>query len=170
MPANKMPKYIGPNDLAEILGVSPRRITQLVAESKIQKADRGLYDVRQCVQDYFRSVVVGAEDEDISEAKRRKAVADASLAEIELKHKAGELVLEEEMRAAISADYGRLRSHLIAMPSKMAPLVVGQKDNAVIQQIASDFIDAALADLSGETKKDDSAGAEDAAATAKADG
>lgn len=165
-----MPKYIGPGDLAEILGVSPRRVTQLVAEGHIHKDGVGKYDIRQCVQDYIRFSSGTKEDEDIAEARRRKAVADAGLAEIELKETAGELVSAEEMQAAVEADYGRLRSHLLALPSKLAPLVVGKKSNAVIVEIAGSLINEALADLSGETNKSSKKSAGNSAATTKTDG
>lgn len=66
----------------------------------------------------------GAET-DLEEAKRRKAVAEAELAEMQAAQQAGRLLAREDVDAAVIGAFARVRARLLAIPQSVAPLVVG---------------------------------------------
>lgn len=72
---------------------------------------------------------------DEEEAKRRKLVAEARLAEIELELAEGKLVSKDAVLAEADAQLGPIRSAMLAIPAKWAPKVVGLR-NVVEAQTA----------------------------------
>ncbi len=52
MPAKRQPGYAA-STIAKLLGVSPRRLTQLVAEGIAIRVGRGRYDLTKTVQNYI---------------------------------------------------------------------------------------------------------------------
>lgn len=63
---------------------------------------------------------------DMDEAKRRKAVAEAKIAEMQADREAGKLLAREDVDAAVVGAFARVRSRLLSVPHKVAPIVQGQ--------------------------------------------
>ncbi len=87
------------------------------------------------------------DETDMDEAKRRKAVAEARLAEMAADREAGRLLVREDVDAAVIGSFARVRSRLLAVPHKVAPLVQGQ-DIAEAAETVRGSIWGALAELS----------------------
>ncbi len=88
-----------------------------------------------------------AEETDMDEAKRRKAVAEAKLAEMAADREAGRLLAREDVDAAVLGAFARVRARLLSVPHKTAPIVQGQ-DTAEAAETIRVAIWGALAELS----------------------
>lgn len=85
----------------------------------------------------------------LAEARRRKALADAELAEYELAEKKREVVPIEEAVEMLTREFSRVRQKLLALPSKLAPIVVAIKDQASAKEAIEAEITEVLNELSG---------------------
>lgn len=89
---------------------------------------------------------------DSEQAKARKALADAKLAEYELAQAEGRLVDVEDYRAALARDLDVVRAGMLSVPSKWAPLLVGKRTIAEVQAVLDGLVGQTLADWSGEER------------------
>jgi phage terminase Nu1 subunit (DNA packaging protein) len=113
--------------IARLLDLSERRIQQLSREGVIPKAERGQYDLVAAVRGYvayLRDLAVkaqaGAPDFGAERARLIKAKAD--LAEMEADGRRGDLLPAEAVEAAWTSVLARLRSRLLVLPDRLAPL------------------------------------------------
>ncbi len=72
----------------------------------------------------------------------------ARLAKLEFEVKSGKLVDADEVRAHVFGLGRRLRDSLLGMPDRLAPMLVGQTDQAAIHRLISDELRSSLAELS----------------------
>lgn len=85
---------------------------------------------------------------DYQEAKTRKEIANARLAEMEVERESGKLV-EAAMVSAALADAGAtLRSTLSNLPAIVAPMLATLSDETQIRLVLEEHIEQALSDLS----------------------
>jgi hypothetical protein len=61
------------------------------------------------------------------DARTRKMIAEAELAEIELAKARAEALAVSDMESLVATDYAKVRAGLQSMPGKLAPEVVGLK-------------------------------------------
>jgi len=123
-------------DLAAALGVSTQTLDQWLGRGMpyVSKPGTGsrsyqfnLSDVLRWRLDYEREQIDADTDEtDIEEAKRRRAVAEARIAEMQADREAGRLLAREDVDAAVVGAFARVRARLLAIPSKCGPVTVGQ--------------------------------------------
>lgn len=95
---------------------------------------------------------------DFDDAKARKMAAEAELAEIELATKRGELVPVSVAITRVVDEYTAVRSKLLAIPSKMAPLVAAESAEAVCRALLLQIITEALNELVGSSGGGDDGG------------
>ena len=114
--------------IARLLNLSERRVRQLSAEGVIPKASRGRYELIGAVQGYTRylrdlalKAEVGTTDYRSERARLVKARAD--LAEMEAAEKREDLIPAHEVTAAWTEIVVLIRSRLLTIPDKVAPLV-----------------------------------------------
>lgn len=108
--------------LAKWLNLSVRTVKSLAAEGKLVKADRG-YDVEASLQAYatqLRGAAAGRGDPETIAAKRRLDKARAELAEAKAAREAGTMVVADEVERTWSDITRRIRSRLLAIPSRLA--------------------------------------------------
>ncbi len=82
------------------------------------------------------------------EARTRKTNAEAQIAEIELEKVRGELVPAEDVVSAWNDVLGALKSKLMSIPTKGAPILATEAQAGVCQKILEDLITEALEELS----------------------
>jgi hypothetical protein len=82
------------------------------------------------------------------EARTRKTNAEAQIAEIELEKVRGELVPAEDVVTAWNDVLGALKSKLMSIPTKGAPILATEAQAGVCQKILEDLITEALEELS----------------------
>jgi phage terminase Nu1 subunit (DNA packaging protein) len=87
--------------------------------------------------------------EDRDEARTRREIADANIAEMEEARMRRELIRVSAVQAQMSVDYATLRDALLQIPARMGPLVAAEMDPAQVQHLLHAEIHQALVDLSG---------------------
>lgn len=137
--------------LAEILGVTPRRIQQLVEAEVIPKPEKqGQYDIPACVQAYYYNEFCGELGEDGldgAQERARKAKAEADRIEFDLAIKKNEYVAAELVLHEIEKSIMNCRGKLLAMPRKFAPLLATAENPNEAEKILTDGINEALNEL-----------------------
>lgn len=164
---------VGLNELAPMLLTSARRIQQLAKDGRLTRHSHGKYDVRVVVPEYLRFLDATPDKEDITEAKRRQAVADADLAELELRVKLGKYRDINEIVAAVVDEYAAVKAHLRSSATKIAAAEVGLSLEER-RELWLSYVDEALTELvqDAQLQSDaDQAGADSGPdAAAEADG
>lgn len=82
------------------------------------------------------------------EARTRKVNAEAEIAELELKKIHEELVVAEDVVQAWTDVLGSVKSRLLSIPTKAAPVVAAESSAGICQQVVEELITEALEELS----------------------
>lgn len=90
---------------------------------------------------------------DIEQSKARKLAAEASLAEMELQQKRGELVPIAEVARTVGEEYAAVRAKLLAIPSKVAPMVAAESTDAACRALLTREIHDAMLELVADAEK-----------------
>jgi hypothetical protein len=84
---------------------------------------------------------------DLEEAKRRKLVAEAELAELEAAVKRDELVPIDVVADAVGAEYAAVRAKLLSIPTKLAPILAITSDVEEVRSLLIEKLREALEEL-----------------------
>ena len=94
-----------------------------------------------------RSLEVGVISIDV--ARQRKTAAEAEMAEIDLAKARADVVLVEDVGKQWDAILSAVKTRLLAVPNKVAPLASVEIDQAIVKEIIEDGIHTALGELAG---------------------
>ena len=142
--------------ISKLLDLSPRRIRQLVDEGIIPREERRRYALVPAVRGYIqylrdRAVNADVGSDELGRHRARKLKEEADQLEMKSGQMRGELVTVEKYHLMMTASFARVRSKLLALPSKMAPLVVVSKTAAEAQAMLKDVVHDALNELAATT-------------------
>jgi phage terminase Nu1 subunit (DNA packaging protein) len=163
-------RYVTREEIAFLLDVDVRTVTNYVGKETLGfpsrvRGDRRTFPVRKCLQWQRDRLVADAIADvappaptDIVEAERRKAVADAELAELKVARMRGDVVAVQAAAKVIRDAFGRVRARLLATPGEFAPqiLYIEELPKAVLK--LRDLVDTVMAELqsnAGESDVDD---------------
>ncbi|HUX58133.1 MAG TPA: hypothetical protein VMV77_14240 [Bacteroidales bacterium] len=147
------------NQLAILFDVTERYIQRLAKDGVIIKTKRGFYDLAGSVRGYIKFLRDAAEGKsvDLEEQKKRLYRLRADKAQIEIDLAKAEVINVDEAMKAWGQVVMIVRSRILAIPKKTAPLMVGIKriaeaedilkrvTNETLRELASpDLIDRAL--------------------------
>lgn len=93
-------------------------------------------------------------DVDLAEAKRRRAVAEAELAELDLAERRGDLLARDDVDAAMTGAFARVRARMLALPSAVAAAAADEAEPGRVQALLADAVHEALAELSATSPED----------------
>jgi len=117
-------------ELADHLGLSVTRVSQLKSAGILPKAPRGKHDLDACRVAYLahlREVAAGRSaaygDLDLASERARLAAAQAMKVERENKIADGLYLEVAVVHRLVTGSFARVRAKLLALPSKLAPLV-----------------------------------------------
>jgi len=149
---------ISTNDVAVLLHMDARSVQRAVKAGTIQQSRRGCFILGKIIPAYvdrLRDVIANNPDEAaLRAAKLRKALADAERAELELALFKNQLHTSDAVLFVWSARIGASRKRLLAVPTRLAPHLVGETDQQKIYDAISREITLALEDVSELTQKD----------------
>lgn len=143
-------------ELAEYLGLSDRRVRDLVKLGVLDKNKDKTYNLKQNILAYI-NYVRGGEGKDETLEKLNIARAAETLSHEQLKKRKTELQvlsLEKKMHAQEDVEYYwntmvlAAKSRLTAIPVKCAPVLVGIEDRKEVQSILKREISDALNEIS----------------------
>ena len=138
------------NLLSEILGISTRRIQQLVEDGILPAPDKqGAYDIPACVQSFYYNEFTNSEDEELDGRyeRARKAKAEADRIEYDLKIKQGLYLQADLVQNEIEKSIGNCRAKLLALPRKFTPQISVAQNPNEIEEILTNGITEALNEL-----------------------
>ena len=158
--------------IARFLDVSERRVRQLRDEKVIAEVRPGLYDLIDTNHRYINYLrkrnPEGDETIDYNTERAKLVRAKRKNEEYELQLKENQLHAAEDIEAVMTDMLVNFKSRLMAIPSKLAPVLCKKTDKAEIFALLKDHIDEALMELSdfkatfGErVKEDEKSGSKD---------
>lgn len=146
-------------DLARMFGVSLPCIGQWIGKGcpYVSKGGPGRQwvfnsaDVLSWREDQVAQMALGdTKSLDIDEARRRKLAAEAALVELDLAKRRGDVIEIEEVAGVVGDDYANVRAKLLALPSKLAPQIIGAVDAAECQALIERGVSEALEELTAD--------------------
>jgi len=141
--------------VAAALDLSTKMVNDLIARGTITKKPRGQYNIEEAVKEYvrhIREVAAGrlrAGELDLAEERARLAKEQADAKEMENAVSRGDLVYIDDVAKQVEAQLNAVRTRLLAIPSKAAPLVVGATTTAETKSVIEDMVEEALNELAG---------------------
>ncbi len=137
------------NGMAQALGISQPRVHQLIQEGVVVKDSQGNVLVVDSLRNYYNRQAAEQEPENLELGKERALHerVKRELAEIELAKRRNEVHEARDVELVMTDMLVNLRSQLLAVPAKMAPLLVGKTKDEINQQL-TDEIQTRLTELS----------------------
>ncbi|MGN7760470.1 hypothetical protein [Paenibacillus sp. 22594] len=137
--------------MADLLGLTPRRIQQLAEEGIIVRSGRGKYMAAGSVQNYIRFQAEtgdGGSGVDYFDERAMHERAKRKKAELELAVMEGDLHRSGDVELVMNDMVAAFRSRILAMPSKLAPQLLGKDELPVILSMLTREVHDALMELS----------------------
>jgi phage terminase Nu1 subunit (DNA packaging protein) len=133
--------------IAKLFDLTPRRVQQLSAAGVIPRAGHGKYELAPAVRGYVR-YLKGADLGGAARAdKERLLRARADLMEMEARRATGRLVDVDLVERTWTNIASIIRTRLLALPSKCAPILAGLDPSAAYNLLEAE-VHAALQELS----------------------
>ena len=85
---------------------------------------------------------------DLEDARKRKTAAEAGLAELALRREMGEVVSIDDIATTVGKEYAACRARLLAIPAKLAPLLMNATKARECRALLERAICEALDELS----------------------
>lgn len=124
--------------IAQLLGLTTRRLQQLAAEGYIPRSERGMYPLVGAVQGYIRYLKEHGREANRSSEHQRLARAQAVKVEMENYRRAGEYVLREQVFELLTTLVADLVGALEGIPGRTANEFAASDDPAYIRQRQQD--------------------------------
>jgi phage terminase Nu1 subunit (DNA packaging protein) len=151
-------RYVTREEIAFLLGVEVRTITNYVRQhkdfpSRVRGRERD-FPVRRCLEWHDDRVAADAianfkppAPSGLEDAERRRAIAEAELAEIKVAKARGEVVSVALVAKEIRDTFGRVRASLLAKPGEYAPRVLHLETQADATLILRQLVDETIGEL-----------------------
>lgn len=147
-------------EVAAHLHMDLQTFRKLIDRGVITKQERGQYDAEVVRKEYIlhiRSVAAGrfkAGELDLQAERARLAKEQADAKEMENAVERGDLVYIEDVAKQIEGQMTKVRTKLLAIPTKYAPEVHATATAREVQEILEDAITEALNELVGYGKEE----------------
>ena len=136
--------------VSKVLGITERRVNQLRSSGVIKAYRENLFTLSGAVQDYIDYIKNGSTTDGTDYNAERALLAKVKREnqELELKLKKRELHESADIERIITDMLINFKSRLMAIPSKLSPIIAKKTDNAEIFKILRESIEEALTELS----------------------
>ena len=137
------------DQVADFLHVSKSAFYRLIKAGVIPKSEDGKYILGEVVEAYWRNQF---DSEGLKAAQTRLVTAQAELKEAELAEQRGELHRASAIAKVWTDNVLNARTRLLAIPTKIAPELIGQDLQTVQQKLKTAIYEALkeLAEYDGE--------------------
>lgn len=155
-----METIVGSKILADLLGVSGRTVRDLADKGVLVKSAHGKYDIVASIPAYIKYKIdlaiesFAKGDIDYAEARRRKELAQAQLAELDLAEKEGELIQVAIVESEAFTAGKKVKDGLSNIPDRISPLLAAESDKNVIYRMLTAEINQVLEFLVTDKKED----------------
>lgn len=134
-------------ELAELLGISERRVNQLVNEGVLRRELEGNFDLTQSIATYYENKYASKDEDSYWSEKALHEAAKRKLAELDLARKQNQAHDASEVEIVMTDMLSTLRSQLMGIPAKLAARLEN-KDRTVIMDELAKEIRSRLSELS----------------------
>ncbi|MEW6163090.1 MAG: hypothetical protein AB1606_07250 [Nitrospirota bacterium] len=136
-------------DISEALGITGRRLNQLIKDKIIPNPKNA--DVKAVIKAYILFIKSG--NKDLLAERTRLTKINADRKELMLKKERGELIETEKAMTLWGNVIMVIRSKLLAIPTKLSPLILGCRDIVEIKTTMEKYIYEVLTELSNPNLK-----------------
>lgn len=137
----------GTAELAKLIGITQRRINQLAEDKIITRQPEGDFILPEAIAEFYSFKFQNEEAVDYLAEKAKHEAAKRQLAEIELSKRRNEIHEAADVELVMMDMLTNLRSQLLGIPAKMAPVLANQ-DKGFVDKALTDEIQARLTELS----------------------
>lgn len=146
--------WISASDAAKALRMTPQSLSAWtkrpdapvrVEGTRVWVRDPDFFRWRE--QQLVKTAVEDAAPADFDEARARKVAAEAQKVELELAQMRGQLVTVADFEKVIGDVFDRVRARVVALPGRLAPLVVGHDSLAEVVAAIEPVVAEVLSDL-----------------------
>ena len=146
------------SELADLFGLSKRRIQQLAKDGIIRTSGRDKYPLRECVQAYIAYLkAYPTESASVQDLEYRKLKAEteerqakAERAQLELDVRRGELISREDMHREWTGRCVELRAAMLGLPNELGFRFTDDDTRALVEEVSEDFVRSTLETWSRE--------------------
>ena len=121
--------------LAEIIGVSDRRIRQLADEGVLVRVSKGRYNLKDSMKNYILNLRIAVDkgedydkDQSLEEIKAQHEKVKMHMSQLKLASMQGEIHKSSDVERVMMDMLSSFRTRLLNLPPKIAPLLV-MRDN-----------------------------------------
>lgn len=149
--------------LEKLLQLSDRRIRQLAEENIIIRAAKGRYKLMESISNYILTLKVSIEagnsqisdgEIDLEEEKAMHERVKRQISELKLLTMQGELHKSEDVERVMTDMLVSIKTKLLSMPAKLAPILVSRSDIDFVKRIISSEVLEILNELKDYNPKD----------------
>ncbi len=141
-------------EMGKVLGITQQRVSQLVKDGVVKMSENGSVLVMESLKNFYKYQTGGATDADdrngtldLRTEQARHERAKRELAELKLAKMEGKLYDAKVVEMVMVEMLSNLRTQLLGIPSKMAPLVEGKAKEEIYTEL-TDEIESKLMELS----------------------
>ena len=140
-------------EMSKVLGLTAARINQLIDEGVVTrdpKDSRGGVFVIESIKNYYSQRGGGSPDgnaPDLNEERARHEKAKREIAELKLAELQGSVYPAKTVELVMTEMASNLRTQLLGLPAKLAPILEGQKKEAIYTALTKE-IEEKLSELS----------------------
>ena len=127
-------------DLAELTGLSSRRIRQLVESGRLTRAGRNRYQLAEGFMALVEEMSGGDKASELTAERVRKLRAEATLAELELAKQRGEVAPIDEFQSVWANRFTIIRANMLQLPQRVVTMLIGETDERRFKQVMTEEI------------------------------
>ncbi|EEZ8330739.1 type IV toxin-antitoxin system AbiEi family antitoxin domain-containing protein [Escherichia coli] len=127
-------------DLAELTGLSSRRIRQLVESGRLTRAGRNRYQLAEVFMALVEEMSGGDKASELTAERVRKLRAEATLAELELAKQRGEVAPIDEFQSVWTNRFTIIRANMLQLPQRVVTMLIGETDERRFKQVMTEEI------------------------------
>lgn len=127
-------------DLAELTGLSSRRIRQLVESGRLTRAGRNRYQLSEVFMALVEEMSGGDKASELTAERVRKLRAEATLAELELAKQRGEVAPIDEFQSVWTNRFTIIRANMLQLPQRVVTMLIGETDERRFKQVMTEEI------------------------------
>lgn len=143
-----MEYIVNTREVANFLGLTQRRISQLAAEGVISKLENGKFNLKEISEQYYKfKYDMSDVAQDYETEKAKHEAIKRRLSEIKLARIEGTMHDAADIERVMTDMLTNCRSRLLSIPTKAAPILVGIEDIGNIEGILRQNIYEALNEL-----------------------
>jgi phage terminase Nu1 subunit (DNA packaging protein) len=146
--------------IADLFGITDRRVQQLADEKILKRTARGRYDVFESVKgyiSYLQNMSLGKRSKEVNDIQKERArlyKAQADKTEIEIDVLENSLIPAEMVERVWARMIGAFRARCLSMASRLAPELITVNDYAECEALIRDTVHEALEELSDYDQHD----------------